>query len=165
MRERLRSLDHLCAVIGHPLAPRTFALLGVAAGAAVLAVCLLQARRLSERRERLTWLFQWFACWVLLFGPATESSTYAVAAPAVAWAVADAFRRRSAWVVRLMLIASLLLMGPVCTDLAGTTLCNFARTYGSEPVGALLFLACLVAQAAREGRAVPSPANRPAAAA
>ncbi len=165
MRERLRSLDHLCAVARHPLAPRMFAQLGVAAGAAVLAVCVLQARHLAGRRERLTWLFQWFACWVLLFGPATESSTYAVAAPAVAWALVDSFRRRAAWLVRGLLIVSLLLMGPVCTDLAGPDLRVFANTHAFEPVGALLLVACLVAQVAAEGRATPWPANRPAAAA
>jgi hypothetical protein len=165
MRERLRSLDHLFALAGHPLAPRTFAVLGVAAGLAVFAVCLVQAQRLPGRRERLTWLFQLFAPWVLLFGPATESSTYAVAAPAVAWALIDAYHRRTSWVVRLVLPVCLVLMGPVCTDLVGTTLRNFAATHGAEPIGALLFVAYLAAEALRGPRTSPAPSSRPTAAA
>src|SRR5262249_26235179 len=45
MRERLRSIDHLLQVYGHPISPGLFALVGLLTGVAVLALCLLHARR------------------------------------------------------------------------------------------------------------------------
>jgi hypothetical protein len=146
MRERLRSIDHLFEIWGHPLAPRTFGALGVVTGAAILGFCLVHVRRNPSRRELLTWIFSLFAVWAVLFGPATETCTYVLAAPAVAWTLIAAFRRSGAWVARAVLVLSLLMMGPLVTDLLGQTVRNFANAHGSQPVGGLLFLAYLLAK-------------------
>jgi hypothetical protein len=149
MRERLRSLDQLFTIYGRPLEPSRFAALGLIAGAVVLGLSWLEAWRTADPRRRLTQVGRLYWTWVVLFGPATESCTYAVLGPAIAWALVDAFRR-PAWLgTRVVLVASLLLMGPLVTDMVGRPVRNFANEHGSQPIGGLLFLAYLLAQTSR----------------
>jgi hypothetical protein len=118
--------------------------MGLAAGALALALCRLRARRSPDVRDHLVHVLMLFSAWVVLFGPATEACTYAVIAPAIAWALIEAFGRPGTWGRRVVLIASLLLMGPVATDMFGSTVRLLANHYGSQPVGGLLFLIYLV---------------------
>ena len=143
MRERLRSIDQLFVVFGRPISERTFALAGVIAGAAVLVICLWVARRSAERRETVFRTFVWFSVWAILFGPATEACTYVVAAPIVSWAIVEAWHRRASWHERTLLVASLLAMGPMTTDLFGKLIRNFSNEHGSQPVGGLLLVGWL----------------------
>jgi hypothetical protein len=152
MRERLRSLDHLLATYGHPLSPDVFLQLQLGAGVVCLGLCLFLNRRAADSRQALRTLFQFFAVWVVLFGPATEACTYAVIAPAITYEVSEAFRQPRVWITRLLLIASLFLMGPCTTDLVGLTVRNFANGHASQPIGALLFLGCLLAVSRRPQR-------------
>jgi hypothetical protein len=152
MRERLRSFDNLLEVHHHPLAPKTFALVGLAAGAVVLALCWFQTRRTAEARTRLVSILLLFSVWVVLFGPATEACTYVVMAPAIAWALLDVFRRPSGWPSRCALVASLLLMGPAATDFFGPAVRLFANQHGSQSLGAVLFLVHLLAKMMRQPR-------------
>jgi hypothetical protein len=144
MRERVRSLEHLFALYGQPLSPSVFMPVQLLAGLGVLGLCWLHARRTSDPRQQLTMTFLLFATWVVLFGPATETCTYVIIAPAIAWTLVEEFSRRSAWGVCCFLIASLLLMGPLITDFAGPVVRHFANEHGSQPVGASLFLAYLL---------------------
>ncbi|HVA45777.1 MAG TPA: glycosyltransferase 87 family protein [Pirellulales bacterium] len=144
MRERLRSIDQLFVVLGQPMSQRTFAMLGVLAGAAVMVICLAIARRSPDRREAIFRASLWFLVWVVLFGPATEACTYVAASPVVAWALVEAWHRRSAWPVRGLLVAGLLMMGPMTTDLFGKHIRNFSNEHGSQPLGGLLLLAWLI---------------------
>jgi hypothetical protein len=168
MRERLRSVDNLLAVCGRPITAQTFAWLELTAGVATLGLCLYVARRVTDARQRLTLVLFLYSAWVALFGPATETCTYVVMSPVVAWAVVEAFDRPAGWVVRLGLIASLLLMGPLITDMFGPAVRTLATKYGSQPAGALVFLAYVLTEAARCGRRAPPPvlaADQPARAA
>jgi hypothetical protein len=149
MRERLRSIDHLFEVFGQPLTPSAFALLGLVAGSAVLALCVYEAWRSSDGRQLLTRVFLLFASWVVLFGPATETCTYVMVAPAIAWSVIDAYRRPTSRLAQGLLIASLIMMGPLVTDAFGGAIRNFAGTHGSQPIGALLYLAYLLGSTRR----------------
>jgi hypothetical protein len=149
MRERLRSLDHLFALGGHELAPRTWLLIQLLSGLAVLVLCLLQCRRPTDARQRLNWSFLLFSIWAVLFGPATEACTYAVVAPALAWALVEAADGPGHWRRESLLIVSLFLMGPCVTDLVGGTIRNFATAHGSQPIGALLLLGYLLARLVR----------------
>jgi hypothetical protein len=126
------------------------------AGAGVLGLCWLEAWRTADPRRRLTRLGQLYWVWVALFGPATESCTYVVLGPAIAWALIDAYRRPTGPLTRLLLLSSLLLTGPLVTDLAGPWLRNFANEHGSQPIGALLLLAYLLAQTGRHRETVPA---------
>jgi hypothetical protein len=142
MRERLRSIDYLFQITGRPLEPSTYAMLGTVAACVVLALCLVLARQGPSREELLTRTYQWFMLWVVLFGPATEASTYAVLAPALAWELLQALHGRSR-ARCLLLCASLLLMGLLGSDLFPPVIRNFCNEHGGQPVGALLFLCCL----------------------
>jgi hypothetical protein len=143
MRERLRSLDHLFSLAGHALPTPLWLGMQILAGLSVLGFCLVAARRM-ETRGTLTLTFLLYSVWVALFGPATEASTYVVMAPAAAWALISVFAFRETWLLRGALIGSLLLMGPVTTDMVPRSWRNFANEHGSEPIGALLFLASLL---------------------
>jgi hypothetical protein len=146
MRERLRSIDQLFVVYSQPLSEQTFALLGALAGAAVLLVCLVISRRSADRREALFRSFIWLSLWVVLFGPATEACTYVVAAPAMSWAIVEAWHRRARWAERAALVASLLMIGPLTTDLFGKLIRNFSNEHGCQPVGGLMLLCWLVVE-------------------
>jgi hypothetical protein len=140
LRERLRSLDYLFVLLGRPLPVRWFLILELLAGALVFWLCLRCFRRTDDARQRLTQVGLLYLVWVVLFGPATESCTYVMMAPAVAWALVDVSQRPAWRLTRLVLLASLLLMGPLVTDLFGRAVRNFANEHGSQPIGALLFV-------------------------
>jgi hypothetical protein len=146
MRERLRSIDHLFVLYAEPLSHRTFALMGLASGLVVFGLCRLCAWTTADVRERLTRTFVLFAIWVVLVGPATETCTYVVVAPAIAWSIVDLFRRPAPAALRWLLIASLVLMGPAVTDFVGPAVRNFANAHGSQTIGALIYLVYLLAQ-------------------
>jgi hypothetical protein len=146
MRERLRTLEHLFSIYGHPLLPHVFLLVQMLAGLAVLILCLVDARRTSALRRRLYSAFQLFTCWVVLFGPATETCTYIIIAPVIAWNLIDVFSHPAAWSGRLLLIVSFVMMGPLVTDLAIPVIRDFANEHGSQPIGALLFLGYALVQ-------------------
>jgi hypothetical protein len=155
MRERLRTVEHLFALYGHALAPRTVLAFQVLGGGLVLALCLFHAWQVPNLRSCLNVTFLLFCLWTALLGPATESCTYAVMGPAVAWALVDVWSRPTRVTTRMLVAGCLLLMGPATTDMVGLTLRNFANTHGSQPIGALLFLAFLLPQVGKLGRTLP----------
>lgn len=174
MRERLRSVDHLFVLYGRPLDPAKFALTGAAAGVVAYGLCLFRAKQTTDSRQRLSCIFEWFALWVVLFGPATESCTYVVVAPVVAWRLLGALCRANGGPSVAWLCASLLMMGPLVTDMFGKLVRNFANEHGSQPLGAILLAGYLlsamrafraydgVACETRRKEVLPMPGNAPA---
>jgi hypothetical protein len=100
-----------------------------------------------------------FATWVILFGPATESCTYVMISPVMAWCLIDSFRRPTFWGTRVFLIVSLIMMGPLATDLFGSTVRMWAHRYGSQPCGGLLLLAHLIIQTIQSFRNADQTVN------
>ncbi|MGL6074271.1 MAG: glycosyltransferase family 87 protein [Fimbriiglobus sp.] len=143
-RERLRSLDKLLELGGYTLSPQLMLLLGVLAGGAVLLVGVLGSWRCHDRRLALWLVLAWFLNWVLLFSPATEKVTYSIIAPVLALAIIRSWQKPRAWLSRMVLILSLLLMGLVSTDL-GKPLRQFVDTTAAPIFGALLFQFWLIA--------------------
>ncbi len=77
----------LLRVLRVPISPRGWALLQAVSGAAA-ALYLAVVRRRGASAEKLDFLLLILGtCWMLLFGPATESSTYVILAPplVLAW--------------------------------------------------------------------------------
>jgi hypothetical protein len=144
MRERQRAIDCLFVLWQRPLSPLQYAGLEVVGGAVVLALAWFQRWLGAGQRELLTRVWLLFGAWAALLGPATESCTYVIMAPGMAWSLVEAQRRQAWKITQLWLIASLVLMGPLVTDLVGPTIRNFANEHGSQPVGALLFLGYLL---------------------
>ena len=148
-----RSFDMLWSLLAPPLSPAAYLALSFGTGAAVLALCLHRARETSSPRARLTRAYQLFSVWVVLFGPSAEAATYAVVGPAIAWAVLEAFTAPRAPAARALLVASLLCMGPLATDLVGPPVRVFLVSHGILQIGALLFLGVLTVQTLRDARA------------
>ena len=138
-QERIRSLDHLFVLYANPLAPRVWLCVQAAAGLVVLLLCCRYATRFN-RKELLLTILLLSSVWMVLFGPATETCTYVLVAPAAAWTLVHAFSGGDSRVTQLAFLASFLMMGPLVTDMAGPTVRNFANTHGCQPIGAILFL-------------------------
>jgi len=145
MRERVRTVDWLAMIYFRPFSEQAFLILEVSGGVLVLARSLWERKQTSDTRAWLATTFDWFALWVVLLGPATEACTYVVLAPTAAMAVVRSFAR-SGRAARLATVVALVMMGPLVTDFAGRAIRNFAVDHGSQPLGALLLLGCMVSQ-------------------
>jgi len=112
--------------------------------AIVLALMGVASRWLgSDRRLLLCFTFDVACCWMTAFGPATESATYILLAPALAWAV---FRSRQpgrlSWVHGLYLTSyGLLLSSQLMVLLVPPRIFHAYRHMGPQHIAALLFLA------------------------
>jgi glycosyl transferase family 87 len=119
------------------LSARAFLLLQVLAGGLVAIVCWL-GRDWPENR-RLVCLLTLASCWMLLFGPSTESATYVVLAPAVVLALVQAFQQEVPLWIRVLLLTSFVVL------LLGLTANSFlhvekgVHSMSVQPFGALLF--------------------------
>jgi uncharacterized metal-binding protein len=130
--------------LGAPMSRTTFAVVQLAAGAAAALVCLHARWRLQWSEPRLVRLAYFLGTsWILLCGPATESSTYVLLAPMAALlAGAAAFDRmpdRMPRVSRVCILAGGLLVLAAVTS----SLFPFVRRIhplGLHPLGMLLML-------------------------
>jgi hypothetical protein len=119
------------------LSARAFLLLQVLAGGLVAIVCWL-GRDWPENR-RLVCLLTLASCWMLLFGPSTESATYVVLAPAVVLALVQAFQQEVPPWMRFLLLASfiVLLSGLFANSFLDLKKGVYSKSV--QPFGALLF--------------------------
>jgi hypothetical protein len=126
-----------------PLTPRAY--VGVqllsAAGCAVL--CLAARLRGWPRRDVLGAILAPSTCWMTLCGPATESSTYVLLAPALAWAVVSAWSDWPRWTRPLVGGSLVLLMLSVLAGLRPGA--SRFHALGPHPLGALLLTCAYVA--------------------
>src|SRR5262249_32643145 len=74
-----------------PLGPQGYLALQFGGAALVAALCLAGRWAGWPERRLLGVVLTFGSCWMTLLGPATESSTYALLAPAWAWAVLEAW--------------------------------------------------------------------------
>jgi hypothetical protein len=95
-------------------------------------------RRWSEKRL-LICVLSTGTCWMLLFGPTTEDATYAMIAPALAFAMVQAFQQKTPLSMRVLVCASfvLLLLGLVLNAFFG--LKKTPASMSVQPFGAFLF--------------------------
>jgi hypothetical protein len=136
-----------------PIDLRTYRIIVVVAGLTFGAVCLLAVRSGRSERRTLTLVLGLACVWMTVFGPATESPTYLILAPSVAWGVITAWTepvggRRTVAVVRVLMTVSYGLL--VSLQLAGWfgPLFHSYRVLGPQPIAGLLFLAGLLVQTA-----------------
>jgi len=86
-----------------PLSTTTYVVIQLAAGAAIGVVAVVGKIRHWPIQSLIAWIFSLSCCWMTLFGPATESATYVLIAPATAWIVGELLVRgggaiETAWV-------------------------------------------------------------------
>jgi hypothetical protein len=143
----LRLLCHACHVRLGPTAYLGFQMLsaaGIAAG------CLWCRLRGWGQRRFLTVLFSLACCWMTLFGPATESSTYMLLAPTLAWTVLQAWLRPAPWWVRTAVTASFGLFTITQAAVWFPGGAQQARALGLHPLAGVLLLVGLVGMIVQE---------------
>jgi hypothetical protein len=127
-----------------PLNGGGYQALQLGTAAVVAAVCLAGRWAGWPRRQLLTTTLALGTCWMLLFGPATESSTFALLAPSLAWAVVEAWQRPG-W-RRGPVLAGFGLL--ISTYVAGWfPVGSTYHSLGIHPLATLVLFAAFVAQA------------------
>lgn len=125
--------------------------------------CLTAAWKGWPQRRLLTSLLTLACCWMTLLGPATESSTYIVLAPVLAWSLLDAWLRpEPAWIRFGFLSSYILFLAASAASWFPGVRCIHAL--GLHPLGALLLLVFFLVKEIRyfsENNARPQQTNRP----
>jgi len=138
-----RDLWVLCQAMGLPLTRHVYLVIQLASAAALAAACVAARRAGWPRRRLLAVLGALGTCWMMLCGPATESSTYILLAPVLAWAVLDAWTNWDGWARYLppLSFALLTVSSAACWFPVGKDL----HTLGVQPWRPLLLTVGLVA--------------------
>jgi len=129
-----------------PITQRVYQGLQLAAGAAI-AVLLLTGRLRGWAQDRLmVGLLSLVTCWMMLFGPSTESATYVIMAPALAFALVQACSQpeRYSKAMRATIIAAVV-VSIVALEINALVSRAWVDTrtppfMAIQPFGALLFL-------------------------
>jgi hypothetical protein len=141
-REIVKNLGMLLTALHVTLSTNGFAVIQVLAGAAVAALCLFGRIRKWAEKRLLVGLFTLGSCWMVLFGPATEGATYVLLAPALVFALVQAFHQITPSWMRNSLCLSFVLI------LLGQVLDSYfiykkgVYSMSLQPFGALVFMVC-----------------------
>lgn len=109
---RPRDLWTLLAACRIELNLRFYFILQILGGGVIAALCFVGRLKKWGNDRLLTLIFTLVCCWMLLLGPATESSTYILLAPAISLAAVEAFSRPFPhWMRALVATALTILIG------------------------------------------------------
>ncbi len=138
-----RDLAQLCRLVGLPLSRGVYEAIEVTGGLGVLALCWWGQARGWSRRQLLGAALVLSTCWMTLLGPATESCTYILLAPALGWAVQDVSVGGASRAVRGLVHGS---YGLFTTAAVACWFPGGPRWHalGLQPLGALLLLAAVL---------------------
>lgn len=89
-----RDLWLLIHVYGLPLSRTVYTLLQVLAGAGIAVLCWHRQRYGWSEQRLLTSALALVSVWMMLLGPATESSSFILLAPSLAWSIVEALQRK-----------------------------------------------------------------------
>ena len=107
-----RDFHMLLRVFGIVMEMKFYLVVQMLAGAAVAAVCFFGQLKGWAKDRLFTAVLTLVVCWMLLFGPATESSTYILLAPVISLAAVEAFGRPfPRWMRALAVTALAILIG------------------------------------------------------
>jgi hypothetical protein len=159
LHEGYRDLWLLVRLSGAPLSPAGYMAVQLILAAACAAVCVAGRRLGWTRRPLLALAGGLGACWMVLCGPATESCTYVLLAPVLAWALVEARRRPSPARLALPLAAAALLAAGLLAGLSPQV--RALHALGMQPLAALLLFAAVLGQSVgRLARAARAPFGR-----
>jgi hypothetical protein len=134
-----RDLWLLIRVARLPLDPTMYLGIQLVSAAGCAALCVAAPLRRAPKEKVLLHVLALGTCWMILCGPATESCTFVILSPALAWAVLYAPPSVPRLLARLAL--GLLLAGVLAGALPRTTRLH---GLGMQPLGALLLSAAYV---------------------
>jgi hypothetical protein len=144
-----RDLQQLSRVCRVPLGLTAFRVLQLVAGAGMAALCLAGRHAGWPRRRLLVFAVGLGCCWMTLFGPATESCTYLLLAPTLAWGLLAP--ATPTW-GRVWLAGSyglLVVAAAACWFPGGRAI----QALGLQPLAGLLLLTFMVAESVSGGLA------------
>jgi hypothetical protein len=137
-----------------PLSAGTFLALQLLVAGIIASVCLVNRARTGSPRAFLTTALVLGCCWMTVFGPATESSTYMLLAPALAWAVLGSSSREpraiAAFPGLVAIVFALFLTSQVMLWFPGGV---WLQNLGTQPLAGLLLFGCLMTAALRSAPA------------
>jgi hypothetical protein len=142
-----RLLCHSCHL---PLGPTAYLVVQLLAAVTIAAGCIAGRLAHWERRRLLSIIFSLGCCWMTLFGSATESCTYILLAPALAWAVLDAWLWSANRWIRSGLTLSFGLFTAAQAAVWFPGGGHLTRALALQPSAALLLLVCLVVRELQE---------------
>jgi hypothetical protein len=157
LQNSYRDFHLLLRLMGVPLAENVYHVIqiGMAIGIAVL---VLRSKRLGcAKTTQLRTAFDLGCCWIILFGPATENSTYALLAPTLALAAWESFQVGQPVWQRGWLVATISLF--VAGVVVIATPWGKSISFYLMPLGALLLFAERVFDCCCKST-VPSPSDR-----
>jgi len=145
---RLNSMAHapldlwfLLVRLGHlPISEHFYVALQILSGVAIGVFCAFVSRARWPRERVLAGIFLLCSCWVILLGPATESYTFAILAPAVCLGTVTAFTGAASAMARALagLAISMLLAAQIRNSFSPGW--HSVLIDGLRPAGAFLFL-------------------------
>jgi hypothetical protein len=144
-----RDLWLLIRLFHVPLTPRGYLGVQLGSAAACAALCLAARLRGWPQRDVLAVILVLGTCWMTLCGPATESSTYVLLAPALAWTVQRAESERWPRLLGLMPRMALVLF-LFCVVRGLWPGVNRIHALGLQPQAALLLCLAYVIVLMRE---------------
>ena len=155
-----RDLRLLVRAWYRPLSPHVYMAIQLVTAAGAALACLAGQRRGWSSRRLLPLLLGLGCCWMTVFGVATESATYILLGPTVAWGLLEAWLGRR-WVVGGLFLSSYGLF--VASKMANWFPCSaYVHGLGVQPLAGLILLAGLLS--AEIGRRSLCPQDEPPAA-
>ena len=131
-----RDLELLCRVWLSPISPEAYRFLEIEAGAWMALMCHTALQAEWPQKRLLTLALVLGSVWMTLFGPATESCTYILIGPALAWCILESrIQERPAWLRFLPACSLLMLTAAGLESWFGSTRLKAA---GFQPMAALL---------------------------
>jgi hypothetical protein len=96
----------LTRYLGASLQPMAYLTVQLVAAAIAAGVCLVGRLRHWPKRHLVNVAFTLGCCWMVVFGPSTESSTFILIAPPLAWAVLEVWQMsRGKWSAPVIVMA------------------------------------------------------------
>ena len=154
-----RDFQLLCRLWLVPLSPLVYRVVEITTGAGVAGLCMIGRRADWPEVRLLNLTLGLGCCWMTVFGPATESATYLLLAPALAYTVIEAWTSRQVPWLRWLLATNYGLF--VIAQMEG---CSpgpgILRPHGLQPLAGLLFAVLLLVAHFMKIKAAPANALR-----
>jgi len=139
----LQDVQMLLRVFGTPLPLSEYRYLQVAAGGAVAVIVLWLRWSGRTKSETVLAAFSLYACWVLTFGPAVETSTYVLMAPLFARELLDR-RGQPRWALRAAVVGAAILVSIRIALALPRVVHQPYIALGVYPIGTLLLAGAIV---------------------
>lgn len=153
-----RDLWLLIHLYGIPMSRQVYTLLQAAAGAGVALLCWRRQRTDWPTQALLTSTLALVTAWMMLLGPATESSSFVLLAPSLAWSVLEALQTTNAIGRRYLLWGSCACFA-IAVLMGGFSNTVKVHSLGVHAWGSLLYFVYLLAE--RRPVAVPGMQSLP----